>query len=79
MAICNLEEDLTVTERNRRRILELVRIFQGKSDRGASLIKVMDEMSRGGLPKPEFPHYLISLMREGLLFPVDEEHVRTAR
>jgi len=79
MAVCELEKDLTFTERNRRRIVELIRQFQAKSDQGASIIAVMDQMHMEGLSRLDFPRYLISLAREGLIFPIDEEHVKTIR
>lgn len=71
--------ELTTTERNRRRLLEVIRELQGNFDRGASIIEVMDQMRNEGLPLSEFPRYLASIIGEGLAYETDQGHVRTTR
>ena len=72
-------DELTATERNRRRLLELVRELQGNSDRGACVIDVMDQMWKEGLPRSEFSRYLAGMIKEGLVFETDQEHIRIVR
>ena len=72
-------EDYTTTERNRRRLLELIRELQDNSDRGASIIEVMEHMRKESLSVSEFPRYLASIIREGLAYETDQEHIRTTR
>jgi hypothetical protein len=71
--------ELTVTERRRRRLVEVIREFQRESERGAHLIKVMDQLKKEGLPLHEFPRYLGSILREGVIYETDREHVRTTK
>ena len=71
--------ELTITEQRRRRIIELIREFQGDSNRGASIIRVMDQAKEEGLPLQEFSNYLASILKEGLVYETDQEHIRTTK
>ena len=71
--------ELTVTERRRRRLVEVIRELQGESERGAHLIKVMDQLKNEGLPLLEFPRYLVNALKEGVIYETDREHVRTTK